>query len=169
MPDNKNLVFDLDVAAQTIAKTIGILVQQAQAAIRLLDDGNTIPFIARYRKEATNGLDEVALRAIEDALEKARELFSRRNTILKSIEEQGLLTDSLRAQIHACQDMQSLEAIYLPYKPKRRTRATIARERGLQPLADLLIRQVRLGKAKPEVLRPYVGQNPEVPDEATAL
>jgi hypothetical protein len=110
MPDNKNLVFDLDVAAQTIAKTIGILVQQAQAAIRLLDDGNTIPFIARYRKEATNGLDEIALRAIEDALEKARELFSRRNTILKSIDEQGLLTDSLRAQIHACQDMQSLEA-----------------------------------------------------------
>jgi len=169
MPDNKNLVFDLDVAAQTIAKTIGISLQQAQAAIRLLDDGNTIPFIARYRKEATNGLDEIALRAIEDALEKARELFSRRNTILKSIEEQGLLTDSLRAQIHACQDMQSLEAIYLPYKPKRRTRATIARERGLQPLADILIRQVRLGKAKPEVLRPYVGKNPEVPDEATAL
>ena len=101
MPDHKNLVFDLDVAAQTIAKTIQISLQQAQAAIRLLDDGNTIPFIARYRKEATNGLDEIALRAIEDALEKARELFSRRNTILKSIEEQGLLTDSLRAQIHA--------------------------------------------------------------------
>lgn len=168
MQDNKTLVFDLDVAAQAIAKSIGIAIHQAQAAIRLLDDGNTIPFIARYRKEATNGLDEIALRAIEDAIEKARELFSRRTTILKSIEEQGLLTDSLRAEIHACQDMQSLEAVYLPYKPKRRTRATIARERGLQPLADILIQQARLGKSKREILRPYVGQNAKGSDGAAA-
>ena len=169
MKENKNSALDLDLSAQTVAKAIGLAVAQVHAAIRLLDDGNTIPFIARYRKEATNGLDEIALRAIEDAIEKARELFARRTTILKSIDEQGLLTDSLRAQIHACLDMQSLEALYLPYKPKRRTRATIARERGLQPLADILIKQVRLGKPKQEVLRPYVGQNPEVPDETTAL
>ena len=97
------------------------------AAIELLDDGNTLPFIARYRKEATGGLDETQLRVIEDALAKARELARRKTTILRTIDQQGLLTPELRQQIEQCLDKQLLEDLYLPFKPKRRTRAT-ARE-----------------------------------------
>jgi uncharacterized protein len=160
---------DLTEVAGEIAKQLAVDSRQVQAAIELLDAGNTIPFIARYRKEATRGLDEIALRAIEDAIAKARELFARKNTVLKSIAEQGLLTEELRKQILDCKDLQTLEAIYLPFKPKRRTRATIARERGLQPLADILLKQSRLGISKSELLRRYVRPDMEVPDEETAL
>ena len=163
----------IDVELRAIAKQIAISLsiseRQVQATIELLDSGNTIPFIARYRKEATQGLDEMALRAIEDALEKARELAARKKTVLKTIDEQGLLTDVLRKQIIACTDLQTLEAIYLPFKPKRRTRATIARERGLQPLADLLLSQIVIGQPKQDVLKKYVNLELEVPDTATAL
>jgi uncharacterized protein len=160
---------DLTEVAGEIAKQLAVDSRQVQAAIELLDAGNTIPFIARYRKEATRGLDEIALRAIEDAIAKARELFARKNTVLKSIAEQGLLTEELRKQIMDCKDLQTLEAIYLPFKPKRRTRATIARERGLQPLADVLLKQSRLGVSKSELLRRYVRPDMEVPDEEAAL
>jgi uncharacterized protein len=160
---------DLTEVAGEIAKQLAVDSRQVQAAIELLDAGNTIPFIARYRKEATRGLDEIALRAIEDAIVKARELFARKNTVLKSIAEQGLLTEELRKQIMDCKDLQTLEAIYLPFKPKRRTRATIARERGLQPLADVLLKQSRLGVSKSELLRRYVRPDMEVPDEEAAL
>jgi uncharacterized protein len=160
---------DLTEVAGEIAKQLAVDSRQVQAAIELLDAGNTIPFIARYRKEATRGLDEIALRAIEDAIAKARELFARKNTVLKSIAEQGLLTEELRKQILDCRDLQTLEAIYLPFKPKRRTRATIARERGLQPLADILLKQSRLGFSKSELLRRYVRPDMEVPDEEAAL
>jgi uncharacterized protein len=160
---------DLTEVAGEIAKQLAVDSRQVQAAIELLDAGNTIPFIARYRKEATRGLDEIALRAIEDAIAKARELFARKNTVLKSIAEQGLLTEELKKQIMDCKDLQTLEAIYLPFKPKRRTRATIARERGLQPLADVLLKQSRLGVSKSELLRRYVRPDMEVPDEEAAL
>jgi uncharacterized protein len=160
---------DLTEVAGEIAKQLAVDPRQVQAAIELLDAGNTIPFIARYRKEATRGLDEIALRAIEDAIAKARELFARKNTVLKSIAEQGLLTEELKKQIMDCKDLQTLEAIYLPFKPKRRTRATIARERGLQPLADVLLKQSRLGVSKSELLRRYVRPDMEVPDEEAAL
>ena len=160
---------DLTEVAGEIAKQLAVDSRQVQAAIELLDAGNTIPFIARYRKEATRGLDEIALRAIEDAIVKARELFARKNTVLKSIAEQGLLTEELKKQIMDCKDLQTLEAIYLPFKPKRRTRATIARERGLQPLADVLLKQSRLGVSKSELLRRYVRPDMEVPDEEAAL
>ncbi|MDU5748767.1 MAG: Tex family protein, partial [Haemophilus parainfluenzae] len=105
---------------------------------QLLDDGNTIPFIARYRKEATGGLDDTQLRHFETRLIYLRELEDRRQTILKSIEEQGKLTDELRDKIHATQSKTELEDLYLPYKPKRRTKGQIAIEAGLEPLADLL-------------------------------
>jgi uncharacterized protein len=134
-----------------------------------LEDGNTLPFIARYRKEATGGLDETALRRIEDALTKAQELARRKATILHTIDEQGLLTPELRRQIEQCQDKQVLEDLYLPFKPKRRTRATAARERGLQPLADLLLQQRTLGRSRSEILRPFVDPDKEVPDEQAAL
>jgi len=160
---------DLTEVAGEIAKQLAVHSRQVQAAIELLDAGNTIPFIARYRKEATRGLDEIALRAIEDAIVKARELFARKNTVLKSIAEQGLLTEELRKQIMDCKDLQTLEVIYLPFKPKRRTRATIARERGLQPLADILLKQSRLGVSKSELLRRYVRPDMEVLDEEAAL
>ena len=161
--------FDLDKTIAAIAADLGVAAERVRAAIELLEAGNTIPFIARYRKEATQGLDEIALRAIEDALSKARELAARKATILKTIDEQGQLTDELRRQIETCNDKKVLEDLYLPFKPKRRTRATLARERGLQPLADILLRQERLGKSRSEVLRPFVSPDKEVPDESAAL
>jgi protein Tex len=160
---------DLELVCRTIARGLSIKVNQVTAAVELLDAGNTIPFIARYRKEATQGLDELALRAIEDAIEKSRELAARKVTVLKTIEELGLLTEELLQKIAACQDMQTLEAIYLPYKPKRRTKATIARERGLQPLADLLFKQQSLGRSKQDVLQQFVNSKLDVPDPETAL
>ena len=142
---------------------------QVRATAELLQAGNTIPFIARYRKEATQNLAEQALRFIEDSLAKAQELAQRKATILRTIDQQGQLTDELRRQIETCQDKQQFEDLYLPFKPKRRTRATIARERGLEPLAEILLRQERLNRPRSEVLRPYVSAEREVPDEAAAL
>jgi uncharacterized protein len=109
--------------------------------IALLDEGATIPFIARYRKELSGGMDEVAITAIRDALKVLRELEKRKTAILKAIEEQGLLTDDLAAKISAVQDMAALEDLYLPYKPKRKTKASIAREKGLEPLAKMIMGQ----------------------------
>lgn len=152
-----------------IANELSLPLKQVQAAVELLSAGNTIPFIARYRKEATQSLDEIALRAIEDALERMHTLTARKATILKTIEEQGALTDALRTQIDQCSDLRTLEAIYLPYKPKRRTRATVARERGLQPLADVLKKQVRLGQPRESILKAYVDPSKEVPDSDAAL
>lgn len=124
--------------SQIIAAELTVQPQQILAAIQLLDDGNTIPFIARYRKEATDGLDDTQLRHFETRLIYLRELEDRRQTILKSIEDQGKLTDELREKIHATQSKTELEDLYLPYKPKRRTKGQIAIEAGLEPLADLL-------------------------------
>ncbi|KAL0981697.1 Tex family protein [Haemophilus influenzae] len=124
--------------SQIIAAELTVQPQQILAAIQLLDDGNTIPFIARYRKEATGGLDDTQLRHFETRLIYLRELEDRRQTIFKSIEEQGKLTDELRDKIYATQSKTELEDLYLPYKPKRRTKGQIAIETGLEPLADLL-------------------------------
>ncbi len=124
--------------SQIIAAELTVQPQQIFAAIQLLDDGNTIPFIARYRKEVTGGLDDTQLRHFETRLIYLRELEDRRHTILKSIEDQGKLTDELRDKIHATQSKTELEDLYLPYKPKRRTKGQIAIEAGLEPLADLL-------------------------------
>lgn len=154
---------------ESIAGELKLPAKQVSAVLELLDAGNTIPFIARYRKEVTGGLDEVALRAIEDALEKANALTARKTTVLKTIQEQGALTDSLRSKIEACTDLRTLEAIYLPFKPKRRTRATIARQRGLQPLADLLLQQTKLDRSKKDVLASFVNDELEVPDTEAAI
>lgn len=125
--------------AQTIADEIGAQSAQAKAAIALLDEGASVPFIARYRKEVTGGLDDTQLRNLETRLSYLRELEDRRSTVLASIEEQGKLSDVLRAEIMAADTKSRLEDLYLPYKPKRRTRAQIAREAGLEPLADGLL------------------------------
>lgn len=121
-----------------IAQTLNLPMRGLVAVIELLDDGGTVPFIARYRKEATGNLDEVQIRAIEEKLTYYRDLVDRRETILASIAEQGKLTDELKARIETTLDKSELEDLYLPYKPKRRTKATIAREKGLEPLAAYL-------------------------------
>lgn len=125
--------------ARTIAVEIGAQTAQALAAIALLDEGASVPFIARYRKEITGGLDDTQLRNLETRLAYLRELEDRRATVLASIEEQGKLTAELRTEIEAADSKARLEDLYLPYKPKRRTRAQIAREAGLEPLADGLL------------------------------
>ena len=124
-----------------IARELNLRQQQVTATAALLEEGSTVPFIARYRKEATGSLDEVAITAIRDRLAQLADLDERRDSIIKSLEERGLLTDELRGQLDAAETMAVLEDIYLPYRPKRRTRATIAREKGLEPLAAILLAQ----------------------------
>ncbi|MEM1137198.1 MAG: Tex family protein [Bacteroidota bacterium] len=124
-----------------IAEELAISFKQVEAVIQLLDEGGTVPFISRYRKERTGSLDEVYITKIRDRITQLRELDKRRESILKSIEEQGKLTEELRKQINGAINMTVLEDIYLPYKPKRRTRATVAKEKGLEPLAEILFEQ----------------------------
>jgi protein Tex len=124
-----------------IAGELSLAEVQVLATARLLDEDATIPFISRYRKEATGSLDEVAVTAIRDRLEQLRALDGRRQAILKSLDERGLLTDELKGKITAAETMAVLEDIYLPFRPKRRTRALIAKEKGLEPLADLIFEQ----------------------------
>ena len=125
----------------TMAQELGLKADQIARTVQLLDEDNTIPFIARYRKEVTGGLDEEQLRAIQTRLNYLRNLEERKETVLKSIAEQGKLTPELEAKIRAAMVLQEVEDLYLPYKPKRRTRATVARERGLEPLAELILAQ----------------------------
>jgi uncharacterized protein len=129
---------------QRIAAELNVQPRQVAAAVQLLDEGATVPFIARYRKEVTDNLDDTQLRHLEERLLYLREMEERRATILASIEEQGKLTDELRAAIETADSKQALEDLYLPYKPKRRTRAQIAREAGLEPLAHALLADPRL-------------------------
>ena len=153
--------------SQLIAQELNVRDSQILAAIQLLDDGNTIPFIARYRKEATGGLDDTQLRHFETRLIYLRELEDRRQTILKSIEEQGKLTEELRDKIQATQSKTELEDLYLPFKPKRRTKGQIAIEAGLEPLADLLWNEP---KTSPEsTALDYVNAEKGVADVKAAL
>ena len=150
---------------QTLAAELTATAAQIEAAVSLLDDGATVPFIARYRKEATGGLDDTQLRTLAERLQYLRELEERRAAVLKSIAEQGKLTPELQSQIEAADNKTALEDLYLPYKPKRRTKAQIARENGLQPLEDLLLAE------QPQDVEaaaaPFVGEN--VPDAKAAL
>ncbi len=150
-----------------IAKLLSVPMKGLLATIELLDEGATVPFIARYRKEVTGNLDEVQLRGIEEKLAYFRELESRRETILASIQEQGKLTDELKARILATLDKSELEDLYLPYKPKRRTKATIAREKGLEPLAMYLWEQQPTGTPLDVYAATFIGA--EVPTAEEAL
>lgn len=136
---------DLDLLQKSIINTI-----------ELFDDGSTIPFIARYRKERTGNLDEVQIKQIFFKYEYYTELENRKETILNTINEQGKMTDELRSQIISCKDKQTLEDIYLPYKPKKRTRATIAREKGLEPLANIMIGETQTTEKKEEILLKFI-------------
>lgn len=126
---------------QYISKILGVAEKSVAATIRLLDDGCTIPFISRYRKEATDGLDEVQIGDISVASDKFDEMMKRKDVIIRTIEEQGKMTPDLKNRIVQCSDSASLEDIYLPYKPKRRTRAGVARDKGLEPLAKMIMAQ----------------------------
>lgn len=152
---------------QTLASELSVQPQQIQAAVALLDEGATVPFIARYRKEATNGLDDAQLRLLETRLNYLRELTDRKQTILKSIEEQDKLTPELAKQIEAADTKQLLEDLYLPYKPKRRTKGQIAIEAGLAPLADMLFSEP---EQVPEVAaEQYINADAGFPDTKTVL
>jgi len=152
---------------KTIAEESGIKLWQAEAVAGLIDSGCTIPFIARYRKEATGAMDDEALRNFDERLRYLRSLEERKQTILATIEEQGKLTDELRAKIEETTAAVALEDLYRPYKPKRKTRADIAREKGLQGLADYLLSK---GAGEPlKEAEKYISEEKEVPDAAAAL
>ena len=153
---------------EKITQELGLKSWQTEAVIRLIDEGNTIPFIARYRKEATGAMHDDVLRAFDERLRYLRNMEERKNTILASIEEQGKLTAALRKEIEEAETAVKLENIYRPYKPKRRTRAMIARERGLEPLA-LYILSGQGKAAVPVEAEKYVDEAHEVPDVKTAI
>jgi len=153
--------------APPIARELDLPQRGVAAVIRLLAEGATVPFIARYRKEMTGGLDEVQIRAIDERRVYLREFDDRRRTILKTLTEAGSLTPELEAKILACATKAALEDLYLPYKPKRRTRATIARERGLGPLGERLLAQPDDGDPEAEAAA-FVRTDPEIPDLSVA-
>ena len=153
---------------QQIADLIGVRTGQVSAAVDLIDSGNTLPFVARYRKEATGGLDEDQLRQLIALLESLRALDKRRQTILNTIEKQGKLTPELRERLQAAESLTALEDLYLPYKPKRRTRASVARERGLEGLAQIILAQ-KVGQKNPvEQARAYLNEDVSSVEEALA-
>jgi protein Tex len=152
-----------------IAKSLNLPLSSLIAVIGLLNEGGTVPFIARYRKEATGNLDEVQIRDIEEKLAYFRDLVSRRETILASIAEQGKLTDDLKSRIDATFDRAELEDLYLPYRPKRRTKATIARDRGLQPLADYLWAQTATTQSLADFAATFIDSEREIATAEDAL
>ena len=152
-----------------IARELSISIHSLLATLQLLDEGGTIPFIARYRKEATGNLDEVVVGLVQEKAAYFREMEDRRATILSSIAEQGKLTDELKAKIETVLDRNQLEDLYLPYKPKRRTKATIARERGLEPLADYIIKQTAGPQTLLEIATGLVNAEREVATVEAAL
>ncbi len=162
MNENTNAAVMVRIAAE-----VGVGASQVVAVARLLNDGNTVPFIARYRKEAHGNLDEVQILKIQERVAYYAELEDRRATILKSIEEQGKLTDELREKIEKCMVKSALEDLYQPYRPKRRTRAMVAREKGLEPLADIIWAQG--GESPDAAASPFVDAGKDVPDAAAAL
>src|SRR6266436_6271192 len=150
-----------------IAEELGVREQQVEATVALLDGGATVPFVARYRKEATGALDDTQLRTLEERLSYLRELDERRAAILDSIGQQGKLDAALKHAINAADSKARLEDLYLPYRPKRRTKAQIAREAGLEPLAEALL--ARPDQSPEQVARRYVDPSKGVVDSATAL
>lgn len=153
---------------QRIAAELNIQPQQVAATIQLLDEGNTIPFIARYRKELTLNLDEFRIRQIEETVTRLRVVDDRRDTILKSIDEQGKLTPQLKHDIELADSITVLEDLYQPYKPKRRTRASMARERGLEALANLIIEQPRNRQTPEDAAQAFLNADVATIDEALA-
>ncbi len=153
--------------ANIIATQLNLGARQVEKTIELLEAGATVPFVARYRKEATGNLNEVQIAAIRDLLLKLKEVDKRREAILQSIEEQGKMTPELRAAIEQAQGLTELEDLYLPYKPKRKTRASMAAERGLQPLAEALMKQYQCNVE--QLAEPFVDESKGVASTDEAL
>ena len=153
---------------KTIAGELGVRLWQVEAAVGLIDEGNTIPFIARYRKEATGTLDDEQLRTLDERLRYLRNLQEKKEKVLESIEAQGKLTAQLRAQIESAQTQVAVDDLYRPFRPKRRTRAGVAREKGLQGLADWLLSPGADHDALEEAAK-YVSEEKEVPTAQEAL
>lgn len=153
---------------QAITQELKVQKWQVEAAVKLIDEGNTIPFISRYRKEATGSLNDEQLRNLYERLTYLRNLEDKKNQVLKSIEEQGKLTEELKKQILDAQTLVVVEDLYRPYRPKRRTRATIAREKGLEPLADIILMQMTDKPLEEEALD-FVSQEKEIKDIQEAL
>jgi uncharacterized protein len=151
-----------------LARELNLHATQVERTVALLDEGNTIPFITRYRKEATGGLDEEQLRALAERLQYLRNLEARRAEVHKLLEEGGHLTEELATQLAAAETLQVIEDIYLPFRPKRRTRAQVAREQGLQPLADALLAQDASGKRREELAAPFIDAEKGVADADAA-
>src|SRR6266705_5309282 len=141
--------------AQSLSKELGLQSGQVARTITLLDEGNTIPFIARYRKEVTGSLDEVQIQAIADRAGALRALFERKADVRRLIDGQGRLTPELAAAIAAASTLQEVEDLYLPYRPKRKTRASVAREKGLAPLADIILQLPELSGDAEALLEEY--------------
>ena len=154
--DPTRVSFDLSRTVTAIASMLGIAPKRVRGAVDLLSDGCTIPFIARYRKESTGGLNEVQIGAVEDALAAATELIDRKNRVLKSIFQQGVRDRELEHAIVGAHDAREVDDLYLPYKGTRKTRATVARERGLDPLASILVDQVDLDTTRASILKAFV-------------
>lgn len=149
----------MDISVK-LSKEFNIKLSQVLETIKLIDAGNTIPFIARYRKEATGGMSDEILRELFDRLMYLRSLESRKEEVIRLIAEQGKLTEELRREISEAEILQRVEDLYRPFKPKRRTRATIAEEKGLKPLAEMILNQETISETIEELARPYV--NPEL-------
>lgn len=159
---------ELTLMIQTIARDTGVKPHQAQRTIALLDEGNTVPFIARYRKEMTGQLDETQIRAIEERVRYLRNLSVRKEEVIRLIEEQGKLTDELRAAIEQSAKLQEVEDLYRPYRQKRRTRATMAKEKGLEPLANYLLSLPKTGDPHAEAAK-YISEEKGVDSVEAAL
>ena len=153
---------------QVITQELGVQKWQVEAAVKLIDEGNTIPFISRYRKEATGTLNDEQLRNLNERLTYLRNLEDKKNQVLSSIEDQGKLPEELKAQILAAQTLVVVEDLYRPYRPKRRTRATIAKEKGLEPLANIIMLQMT-GKSIEEEAEAFVSEEKEVVSVAEAI
>ena len=153
---------------QKIADELNIKLWQVEAAVNLIDEGNTIPFIARYRKEAHGSLDDEQLRNLHERLVYLRNLEEKKEQVLSSIEEQGKLTEELKAQITAAQTQVEVDDLYRPYRPKRRTRATVAKEKGLEGLAAFIIQQETTAPVGEEAAK-YISDEKEVADAGQAI
>jgi len=145
-----------------LAKELKLKVSQVETTINLIDEGNTIPFIARYRKEMTGSLDDEALRNLFERLTYLRNLEARKEEVIRLIEEQGKLTEELKKEILAAEKLQKVEDLYRPYKQKRRTRATVAKEKGLEPLAEIMLKQELIEGTLEELAQPFIDEELEV-------
>ena len=152
-----------EIYIKSVAERVGVKVWQVENCAKLFEEGATIPFISRYRKERTGGLDEVAIAEIRHWTDVFNEMEKRKSTILETIDQAGALTPDLRSRIENCVETRELEDLYLPYKPKRRTRATAAKEAGLEPLAD---KMYNVSLTDPVPCRPHICV-PQVQDQST--